>query len=528
MVKNDYSYHNNNEDNYNYHDDDEDNYDSYDDEEFNDYSDMSDGDYMFEVEEVQLNDNSSKGSYSKNDSWDFSLFVDTDYVRDSKNECYDNIRDNECCDDMKDNEFCDDMEDDEFCDDMNDNECYEEDCIWEDDYNCDCHCDCDYNNNKAELLVEKSVDKEEAYQGEVLRYCLVIRNIGTAPACNVIVKDCLDKCLSFVRGSLRSNNRKVNVCRWGDILIKKIQPSECIKITFKVIVRECSSELIENFAMVCYEYAPNDFDDIVNQKVYSNTVSTRIMRVEIDMVKSANKQCVELGENIVYTIDITNRSNATIENFILRDQLNRALRCLEITSRGQRYNCCRLARGINLGQIAPLETVSVYIKARVECIGQGNIIPNIAYGVYTLNGIVSQEIQSNVFNISVTFNQCREVELKDAVRLSCQMGPAIGIVQARGKAVVTRVDRINRCGGNNRIRVVGCVKTEYIYDKGYDCHEKVLSEVPFNLIIKIPSGLNSTENLDIKVCLKNICSKIKCGYTIISDLKLGVYLKSKQ
>lgn len=483
----------------------------YENEDLNDYFDMSDDNFMFEVEDVRINDDNSNSSCSNNDSWDFSLREDNNCGRDSRNECYENIRDNECDKEDWDNDCNFDSDSDS-----------DSDCDW----NCDCDCD-DHNYNKAELIVEKSVDKEIACQGEVLRYCLTIRNIGTAPACDVIVKDCLDKCLCYVSGSLRINNRKVNACRWTDILIKTIKPSECVSITFKVVVKECSSELVENFAVVCYSYVPYDCGDRVNEKAHSNTVTTRIMRVEAEMVKSVNKERVQLGEIVIYTIDITNRCHATIESFILRDQLSPALRCIEVLSRGQKYNCCRLSRGINLGQIAPHETVSVYIKARVEAMGEGCRIRNTAFGVSILNGIVSEEIRSNTVTIGVRFNQCREVELEDIVRLSCQMGPAIGIIDSTGKVEITKVDRIGGCGRNNRLRVSGVVKTEYIYDKGYDCHKKVCSEVPFNLIIRIPSGVNSIENLDLKVCLKNISSRINCGYTIESDLELEVCLRSK-
>lgn len=406
--------------------------------------------------------------------------------------------------------------------------CHNDDpCKWDDPCHNEDPCNQPCNNDIARIVLEKSVDKNFALYGDTLRYCILVRNIGTVNACNVIIRDNIDGCLNFIKGSLEINGVRTEAHNLGEFKIGTVRPSQCVMICFSVKIEDCCPETIENTATAEYFYLTNGGRNRVFAEAESNTVTTTVVSVCLEIEKFADKSSVRVGEELIYTIKIRNTCEFPVDNFVLRDELPRELECLEVTARNRHFNCRELDRGINIGAIPAGDTVVVCIKTVVRRFGDCGIITNIAVGIASFNGQVLDPIRSNEVQTRILFFECRSFSVNDVVKLSCNQGPAVRILDVESDVEVVRIEELRPCNNVKRVRVEGVVILDYLIDKGVTCSESVVSRVPFCVILKLPEYITSCDNLSVDIGVVDVDSKIECGFTILSRIKLELCIKSK-
>lgn len=401
------------------------------------------------------------------------------------------------------------------------------------DGNCedDCFKPCKPHPRYACLKVYKHVDKNEALDGETLRYCIKIENKGNATAFNIKLTDILPTGLTLIKGSLKVSG--CHTCHKGtlsNLSLGSLEPCETIKITFEARIACGTSGVLTNFADVTYCYATSRCGDIKCDSARSNNAVTNVTRTPITMLKVADRNVVSVGEDIVYTISVTNNGLVKIDNFTLQDNLDSSLCCKEVRVGTTTYPCDRLSSGINIGSLNAKETKDVVIRARVQEFPTDGTISNMATGRFTRNGQTLCPVNSNVVSVTVVLYMCRPATIEDKIRVSCANGPVHTVTDAVANVKIIDVKEERNCscedGRYKKVRVSGIVNLCIKYDTCSGCEKKIIKKVPFCITIKVPRSFVYNKNYCITVEPKEICTKICCGFEIATIIKLLVCLVS--
>lgn len=173
----------------------------------------------------------------------------------------------------------------------------------------------------AEINLIKSVSDVYAEVGDIVTYTITVENTGTVDAHDVEVIDILPSELQFVPGTLAVTPQQVGDTVTGidpsyvKISILRANPNVAtIQFDAEVISRPASG-IIKNTATGNFKYSlnPQEQPNLSKTNIPSNEVSTTIQQVEVDILKTANKTFVEVGQNITYTIQITNKSTVPVD-----------------------------------------------------------------------------------------------------------------------------------------------------------------------------------------------------------------------
>jgi large repetitive protein len=182
------------------------------------------------------------------------------------------------------------------------------------------------SNRAVTLIVEdvavaliKSVDRAVAVPGDLLTYSLTVRNIGPAPLTAVTVSDAVPTELTYVppaageivAGPLPAYDPAQQRLTWS---IGVIAPGVRVPITFRARVAEGvrSGVMVSNTATVeTHETEP----------IVSNPANTLIQYADLAIAKSPDRTPVVVGQEVTYTVVITNRADGTTDSTWVSDLL---------------------------------------------------------------------------------------------------------------------------------------------------------------------------------------------------------------
>ena len=145
-----------------------------------------------------------------------------------------------------------------------------------------------------DLVLTKSVDKNEAVVGDTLNYTITVKNNGKGDAENVTVKDFFDGkgTLNFVAMDGVTDN--------GDdtYTIASVKAGESVTLNFTYVVVDGDAPEVLNAAVITSPEPPTD------------------------IVKSADKHIAKVNEIVTYTITVKNNSKDTLTNLLVSDTNN--------------------------------------------------------------------------------------------------------------------------------------------------------------------------------------------------------------
>ena len=209
------------------------------------------------------------------------------------------------------------------------------------------------NVNVPEITPNKTVDNKNPNFGDNVTYTIVVSNDGAADAKNVVVKDILAPGFKFIEANYGGvYDELTRTVTW----IVDVNAKDHVDLTIKVTVED-------------YGVLTN------NVTVGNKTSSVNITVPEIIPNKTADIENPNFGDEVTYTVNITNVGKSNAVNVAVRDVLGEGLEL--ISADGGVYNPITrtITWTVNLNSG---ETKSFKVVAKV--IGYGNVTNSLVVG----------------------------------------------------------------------------------------------------------------------------------------------------
>ena len=221
----------------------------------------------------------------------------------------------------------------------------------------------------GKLNVVKTVDKSIATIGDELTYTITLTNVGNVIDNNVFFQDTPSIGVSFKAGSVKINNvsqptyNPTTGFNIGDIGIGNV-----VTVSFVVtVISVPATNQVTNQAVVTFEFVVDPKQPPYSETTYSNIVITNIAYGNLSVTKAVNKQYATIGEQLTYTVTVTNIGNVDATNVVFLDQTphNSTFVLGSVTVNGISYPDYNPSAGFSLNTMTPGQIITVVYKVQV-------------------------------------------------------------------------------------------------------------------------------------------------------------------
>lgn len=263
------------------------------------------------------------------------------------------------------------------------------------------------------LFINKDVSVCYACIGEVVTYTIYANNVGDIDLNDVIIRDLLSPDLQFIQNSITvDGDEKPNLNITSGINLGSLALNQTKIITFDAKVISKDSTTIENTAVGEYTYCIDSSLPPRSDYSKSNSCVLYVKKVNIIIDKKASKEHVVLGDEITYTVTLTNDGDVDANSVLFYDELPKELKLIDgsFTINNIIINSIDLSQGINVGTIKSTSTVILKFAVKVisgNCKGlivnSGSvhfnyILPDGSCG----NTRYAKEISTSTINVALT------------------------------------------------------------------------------------------------------------------------------
>ena len=252
----------------------------------------------------------------------------------------------------------------------------------------------------VDLAVDKLVNNSVPKYLDMIEYTIVVVNNGPDKSFNVTVGDLLPDGVKFI-----SSNGQYNPVT-GVWFVGDLDANE--SATLKIVVQVIKVGNITNNVNV----TGTGHDTNLTNNNDSVTVSVPDC-VILDISKVANSTVIVAGENVGYTVTVTNYGPSVVTNVVLKDIFNsKELLNLQYSLNGNDW--ADYNEAINLGNINAGADVTVYFRAKVNGSVRGDVlnIVNITTGVDDARGNFTANETINVM-ANTTLVVIKDAEIKE-------------------------------------------------------------------------------------------------------------------
>ena len=234
--------------------------------------------------------------------------------------------------------------------------------------------------NKGEAVLIKNVDKKYALLKDTLNYSVTINNTGTVPLTSLFFKDIIEKNLSFVDGSVVIDGiEKKDLNPLTGFNINDINYGGSSTISFKAeIISLDPSEVVKNNSSLSFKYRIDPKGPDFSKSINSNTVTTKVISINVTNLKTVDKFYAKEGDRLTYTSVITNSSNTVIHDTLFTDFLPKEINFIlgSVTIDGITKKDYDPNIGFTLEAIPINKSVTVVFNANVISLNDSGFIDN--------------------------------------------------------------------------------------------------------------------------------------------------------
>ncbi|WP_458405246.1 CARDB domain-containing protein [Methanobrevibacter sp.] len=205
------------------------------------------------------------------------------------------------------------------------------------------------------LNITKQANVTEVVVGDNVCFSVYVKNNGPSDAHNVIITDVLDEAFEFSScSSLGSYDEATRTVTWN---IPQIIAGDSYSVSVTVTVSKMGT--FNNTAVVVSDENKTETND---------TTNITVKNVDLDITKVANATEVYVGDEVTFTITVTNNGDGIAHNANVTDVLDEAF---EYVSGGS-YDAATRTVTWNLDQIGAGETAEVTVVVTVSKGGKFN------------------------------------------------------------------------------------------------------------------------------------------------------------
>ncbi|ASZ16667.1 cell surface protein [Bacillus cereus] len=264
--------------------------------------------------------------------------------------------------------------------------------------------------NNANIISTKTADLTFADVSNTITFTLNLPNTGNMAATDVTVIDILDSNLSFVPNSFTVNGQTIpNADLSTGVNIGSINGGNTAIVTFQATVTTLPTlNPISNSASITYHYVVDPSQPSITTSNQSNTTTTQINSAILTAQKNSNVSTVDIGQDIVYSVTITNSGNVSATNVIFTDLIpdGTSFEPNSFTLNGTSIPTADIVTGVPIGDIAPNQSVIVAFNIIADEIPPINPITNQAsvnfqHIVNPANPPVSKNITSTTVSTKI-------------------------------------------------------------------------------------------------------------------------------
>ena len=252
----------------------------------------------------------------------------------------------------------------------------------------------------VDLAVDKLVNNSVPKYLDMIEYTIVVVNNGPDKSFNVTVGDLLPDGVKFI-----SSNGQYNPVT-GVWFVGDLDANE--SVTLKIVVQVIKVGNITNNVNVTG--TGHDTNLTNNNDSVSVSVPDCVI---LDISKVANSTVIVAGENVGYTVTVTNYGPSVATNVVLKDIFNsKELLNLQYSLNG--VDWLDYDEAVSLGDINVGADVTVYFRAKVNGSVRGDVlnIVNITTGVDDARGNFTDNETVNVI-ANITLVVIKDAEIKE-------------------------------------------------------------------------------------------------------------------
>ena len=222
----------------------------------------------------------------------------------------------------------------------------------------------------TDLVLDKTITTDEIIAGDYINYVITITNVGVDAALDVILHDSIPSILEDVEYRINNGDWQEFT---GDIYLRTILGNSKVTVEIRGIVNSGYLGNITNFANVSTSTSETDYTN------NNDTVTGEVTAItDLKVVKEANDLTVVAGDNITYTVTITNYGPSDAVNVELRDYFDTSdLLNMQYSLDNVHWYSYAPGTVIQVGTIVSGDGRVIYFKALVNGSIRGNILNTV-------------------------------------------------------------------------------------------------------------------------------------------------------
>lgn len=269
---------------------------------------------------------------------------------------------------------------------------------------------------------------------------------------------------------------------------------------------------VTNTCYVDYSYRLSATSPMVTKTILSNIVSTQIIRERLEITKFVNKENANSFDVLVYTVIILNISGEIIENLFFKDHIHKNTRFIEnsVTINDVKKRCVNPENGFCVGNLKRNDKIKITFKVLIVASCLSEYIKNKSYVEYNYKYNIEKPPirickESNNVRTKHDKNIFKQIIVGSTMRTCTRIDYVVSI-KCNVEVIDTQIFNYYTLNFCNAL-----VLARLRYKVFYISYGKLmyLEEVfGFSEFVLVPRGVLYLKNIDIKIKIEDICSKL--------------------